>query len=377
MNKIINLIRFIELFQSIFCISWRKKINGEPEVGPGSPKNRRQNYLDIYPRDPHFRHYRHLPLSSFKNDPKAKDDPNQNLQNFKKKIYFHKNVVQEIIQQNFKYTEIPQFYKFHVNKFICDNFTIQNDLPKYEHKQNELPSHIFGNKLKVEKYFRNFFKGPLYNFDIRRSTLSNTLGFEIFGVFSREFIPKYSMIGNYVGFQMFGSADLSAAGADDYSDKGYEYTYNGARDSIDSAYHGNFLRYVNHQDAPTVQASEIYIPTRILLQQQLINQKLAESLPTYVEAIAFTTIENIYPGQEIFVDYGDQYWESREISRVRQLTTENLSRHISRLEEMVSDLRIENESLQGQIDQLKDMIEGDSKNNNNYNDLNFDSILNF
>ena len=51
--------------------------------------------------------------------------------------------------------------------------------------------------------------------------MSDSLGFEIFGLFARESIPANSVIGNYVGFQGFG-ADLNHENYT-YSEKHYEY----------------------------------------------------------------------------------------------------------------------------------------------------------
>ena len=72
-------------------------------------------------------------------------------------------------------------------------------------RQAELPPKIFGKKKPVLNYLSKLFRGPNFNFDIRRSTLSNNLRFEIFGLFTREFIPKNSVIGNYVGKIGFGA----------------------------------------------------------------------------------------------------------------------------------------------------------------------------
>ena len=169
------------------------------------------------------------------------------------KIYWHRNAVKNLKQNNFIYTEIPEFFEYTASIELVNNYT-SHILP---HLQDELPVGIFGKKKKTEKYLRQMFTGPRYNFEVRRSTLSNNLGFEIFGLFSREFIPAESIIGNYVGFQGFG-ADLNHENFT-YSKKHFEYIYNGDRDYMDSGDKGNFLRFCNHQDAPTAEALPIFV----------------------------------------------------------------------------------------------------------------------
>ena len=195
--------------------------------------------IKIFPQKPdtkNFRNYRHLPLSSFKNDYKNHQKPN------KPKIYWSKKVIDQLQKDEFIYTEIPEFYEYTASIEKCNQYTSNEKLLTSTGRnftyfdQEEIPSKYRGykNRKKAWNYLKNtFFQGPRFNFDIRRSTLSNTLGFEIFGVFAREFIASDSVIGNYVGFQGFG-ADLNHENFT-YSEKHFEYIYNGDRD-----YRGGF-----------------------------------------------------------------------------------------------------------------------------------------
>ena len=298
--------------------------------------------IHVYPKDK-FRDYRHHPLSKF-----------QASESSTKKLFWSKSAITEIKNSNFKYTEKPEHFMYTISKEQVNNYTnfYYKDFDYL--KQAELPPKIFGKKKPVLNYLSKLFRGPNYNFDIRRSTLSNNLRFEIFGLFTREFIPKNSVIGNYVGKIGFGAdADYEKFV---YSDKHFEYIYNGARDYIDSAYYGNFMRYVNHQDAPTVEATPIYVPTWLLVKLNRISKKLAKELPDFIETMVFTTIEDIYPGQELFVDYGQNYWADKENMKVRQLTQESMSRHLDLLQVEVSEMKSENEKLSSHIKVIKDTL---------------------
>lgn len=306
----------------------------------------------IYPKDPKWRHFRHLPLSNIN-----KDDPNS------PKIHFHKHVISTQNNDNFIYTELPIFYEYTVDREIVNNFTI--NLNPYT-QSDALPPNIYGNKKQAKKYLNSLFNGPLFHFDIRRSTLSDSLGFEIFGLFARSVIPANSLIGSYVGYTGFG-ADHDYEKFT-YTKKQYEYIYNGERDYIDSAEKGNFMRYVNHQDAPTVEASPIYVPKEMLWPKlkKLFNeqngqlpkaQKIYQDWPKFLETMAFITTKQINPGEELFVDYGQNYWADKSYSKVRQLSVDSMNRHMDELTRQIDELRVENAQLSDTVEAIKDTLQ--------------------
>ena len=297
--------------------------------------------VTTFPKDYKFRNFRHIPLSSFKND--KKDQP---------KVTFHKNVIKQMKEQNFQYTNLPIYYEYTIDRDRVENYTA--NLKGREHKQQDLPADVFGNKRRTVEFLSSLFNGPLYNFDVRRSTLSDNLNFEIFGLFSRDFIPEHSVIGNYVGYIGFGAdADYESF---TYSDRHYEYIYNGERDYIDSARQGNFMRYVNHQDAPSVEATPVYVPKYSLYRSGKITKELYDKLPTYVETMVFQTIRKIYPGDELFVDYGENYWADKSYNKVRQLSSESMSRHMDEMVGEINEIKEENARLSEMVVEIRSLL---------------------
>ena len=67
----------------------------------------------------------------------------------------------------------------------------------------------------------------------------------------------------------------------------------------------------------------------------------------------FRTVENIFPGDELFVDYGKNYWDDRETEKVRQLTIESLNRHMDEFEMEMQELRDQNNKLVEEIEHVK------------------------
>ena len=123
---------------------------------------------------------------------------NQNQENRAKKIFFHPSVVQNFPKTGFTYTD-----KFKFNKMLPDN-----DLNNHSEYHQFHPRHTvhgtFSYDLDYEEYYSQFFSGPLYDFDVRKSSLSEVAKFEMYGLFSREFIPKGSCIGIYNGVYLVG-----------------------------------------------------------------------------------------------------------------------------------------------------------------------------
>ena len=323
---------------------------------------------EIYPK----RAVRHLPLSKLKED--AFDQSSNKKKT--KKLYFSRPVIEEFKILDFKYTEIPEYYQYVIPKdelktltyadqklsdFQYFNQTLIKTNPQFQKlfdskEYYQLTDHdIKKQKIAANKYLNQLFDGPQFDLDVRKSTLSELIGFEIFGLFAREFIPNNSVLGNYVGIQGFGAS--VSPGKFKMSDKEYEYTYDAERDYIDNAYKGNFMRFINHQTAPMVGVEKLYVPSKLLLKTGKITKELYDELPSLIEAMVFTTAQDIYPGEEIFSNYGDGYWTNRNVEPVMQRSVESINRHLKELNKQIVVLEEEREQIVHEVKALRRALE--------------------
>lgn len=290
-----------------------------------------------------------LPLSSYKSDTKHK------------KVLFSRHAVKTLKTQNFTYTERPKFYWADSTKNLTQKFVVTPETLK---KQNLLNLQELGqlhpteiNQLLNRKntspnktieqgkyelaadlqdtYFDQLFDGPKFNFEVKISSL-NTKSIEslaskdnsdvFLGLYTRELISEGQFIGNYVGNTFLGALDESSylqTKSEKFHPTKYQklisrldpnrdYIFNGRRDIFDAKYSGNFLRFVNHQKVANVEALSVYVPKVNLLQRKLISPKIFNQLPNFIETVEFRSIQKILPAEEIFIDYGEKYWQSRQ-----------------------------------------------------------------
>ena len=187
----------------------------------------------------------------------------------------------------------------------------------------------------------------------------------IYGLFAREFIPKYSVLGTYIGKYELGGEIKNpkfVPKADVYIDPvtgekiiksdSTDYSFQGKRDSINAQFYGNFLRFANHQDIPNCFISTFFMPKNQIFNKNSRHHKIKSSsihykkLPKYIETISFFASRDIYPGEEIFINYGPNYWGSREkygnsqtkIEKRRQLSVEQFDQELSFLQGKVDFL---------------------------------------
>merc|ERR1712217_742210 len=95
---------------------------------------------------------------------------------------------------------------------------------------------------------------------------------EMLGLFTREFIEKEKLIGMYNGLHVIGGSDKKDENSYKLSKHGWDYVYNGERDYIDAGMTGNFMRFMNHQDLPSVEARNVYVPKTYLKQKNIISE---------------------------------------------------------------------------------------------------------
>ncbi|TPX57331.1 hypothetical protein PhCBS80983_g03931 [Powellomyces hirtus] len=115
-----------------------------------------------------------------------------------------------------------------------------------------------------------------------------------FGVFTNAYIPAYGFVVEYSGLLINSSRSTD-----------YEWHYhselvdndgNAMPLGIDSQFVGNIARFVNHDDKPNTDS--IYVPWKNTWR------------------IVYVATKNIYPGEELTVSYGPNYWQSRDRLKV-------------------------------------------------------------
>jgi len=264
-------------------------------------------------------------------------------QNRSKKIFFHPSIVQNFPKTGFKYTE-----KFKFSKMLPDH-ALNNHSEYHEFHPRKTVHGTFSYNLDFDEYYSQFFNGPLYDFDVRKSSLSKIANFEMYGLFSREFIPKGSCIGIYNGVYLMG-------GKHDYQSYeltkfGWDYAYDCERDMIDAGPIGNFGRFINHQDTPNAEAQSVVIDKKLAIEKGVIDEKDIEFIKDieFLEVMGLYVLEDIHPGQEIFTDYGTGYWAEKKHFKVRQ---ESFYMHSKSLDDLVD----KNDQLKDEVDGLKRQV---------------------
>ena len=275
----------------------------------------------------------------------------------------------------------------------------------------------YGEKYLLNEFYNHHYKGPNFNFEVKDSTLMDSIPLEekdymdpIFGLFSREFIPAFSIIGTYIGEIDFGYVENKLKQSRRRKEKEIEakaqaqtnemqhgtdtskpktdskkqvqsqnqnqsqnqhptttpttakddYKFLGNRDQIDSRTFGNYMRYANHQDVPTCRSSIFFVNKDNLFYRGLIDQSQREILPKYIETIGFYTIKDVYPGEEIFINYGPTYWKNRwkrGLFKIRQLSVEQVSQDFDNLELKFNKLQEEHDLLKMQVSWLHAQLE--------------------
>ncbi|KAI9094853.1 hypothetical protein DFS34DRAFT_627443 [Phlyctochytrium arcticum] len=128
------------------------------------------------------------------------------------------------------------------------------------------------------------------NVDDRRLYVKWTGPDRKFGVFTNSYIPPFSFVTQYTG------ALINTSRSTDYEwhyfSKITDKEGNEMSMGVDSQLIGNIARFVNHEDKPNTDV--IYVPHNNVWQ------------PIYIAT------KPIYPGMEVTVSYGANYWTSRD-----------------------------------------------------------------
>ena len=66
------------------------------------------------------------------------------------------------------------------------------------------PDFLEENEEHDSDFYAQFFEGPQFNVEVKRSTLSDQIGYDMYGLFARERIPKENLVGIYKGLVTFG-----------------------------------------------------------------------------------------------------------------------------------------------------------------------------
>ena len=272
---------------------------------------------------------------------------------FYKTIKLSKYCINEMKKDNFKYSESPVF-KFLVN----DKEPLQNSSYELVHD--------------IEKEFENeVFNHHPINLEIKLSSIAtSTPGRPQFcGMFAKEFIPAETYFYEYLGLYLIGGVPVIMKEDHELYDEDYEksknfkfskydfdYVYTGKRDLIDAALHGNYARMINHQDQANVRADMYGVSTEVLYKNGIIPKEHFEKLPDVIDIITLTTSEDVYPGEELFLNYGDLYWDGKGYPKLRQYDFKMFDREVNGLQEEVKELREENEKLKKKMKNLNSKV---------------------
>ena len=120
---------------------------------------------------------------------------------------------------------------------------------------------------------------------------------------------------------------------------------------IDAGPIGNFGRFINHQDLPNAKAQPFVINNKLAIKKGVIDDPDIEVIKDieFLEGVGIYVLEDIEPGQEIFIDYGARYWADKKHLKVRQ---DNFYMHSKSLDDLVD----KNEQLKGEVDGLKRQV---------------------
>jgi len=159
---------------------------------------------------------------------------------------------------------------------LLKNHDITTDI---EFQNKEVPRRI--------KFYGQYFeRGYTEDRRVYVSFISEEMGY---GAFADVYIPAWTIIGEYTG------VITDCALATDYA-----WTYNSAPANQEGGVHkirlnarnsGNLLRFVNHSDYPN--CSVVHVPYKNIWRTVYISNRA------------------IMPGEELYVYYGDTYWEKR------------------------------------------------------------------
>lgn len=269
-----------------------------------------------------------------------------------KKVVFSPDCVEKFKSEKFTYSEKPNFF-FQKPLAVINNSTDDEDFFIEDYNERMF---WFAEE---DDYYEQFFNGPRFNLEVKKSAISDQISHQMYGLYAREDIRKGQLLGVYNGLTTFGAE----ADWDNYalSDLKWEYVYMGERDYMDSAYYGNFMRFANHQDYATIDYSNHFIPKAQYFERGLITIEQFDILPDFIEIIAMYTIQDVDAGEEIFLNYGEYYWKDLDVTPVRVNNVKILNWAVEDLEKKVKTLEQEKKSLEFKLKGSRKTIEAYKK----------------
>uniref|UniRef100_A0A0N4ZT69 SET domain-containing protein n=1 Tax=Parastrongyloides trichosuri TaxID=131310 RepID=A0A0N4ZT69_PARTI len=130
------------------------------------------------------------------------------------------------------------------------------------------------------------------------------------GVRTLNFIPQYSFIGEYVGWYEDPNASLEA------SPYIFQFGYNQYKVISDARRFGNYTRFVNHSCKPNILTAEVNNKDWCCYEEvktesgKIKKQYVYDNIPQ----IWFIAERDIYPGEELFINYGVSYFANVDYS---------------------------------------------------------------
>lgn len=141
----------------------------------------------------------------------------------------------------------------------------------YKNKNNYKSDYHFINIVDENKYYNNSF----YNLNINVSNIEKAG----FGVFSQEFIPKDSIVGYYEGT------------------------------IINTPFHGDYYFEINESNGIDAgQFPRCYMAMINDARGSLYKNNCKFVIDDKNFLVEIWSIKNIYPGEELFINYGSSYW---------------------------------------------------------------------
>lgn len=175
-------------------------------------------------------------------------------------------------------------YHFSEDVIIDDLFTV-----------HDLPKSIDGDLLySADAEIIKILKAPpdYSRFELRY--INHIIGF---GVFCREFIQVNDIISIYSGVKKVNHETNSK-----YRFKIYFDLLN---QHLDASSCGNICRFINHASTNTTSSSSSNIRTK--------NIRVENYTLNGIEFIIFRAIQDIHKGEQLFIDYGSEYFEERNL----------------------------------------------------------------
>lgn len=134
--------------------------------------------------------------------------------------------------------------------------------------------------------------------------------------------------------------------------------YEGERDYIDAAIIGNFARFINHQDYPSVEAQPIFVKSSDLKKEGVIDDTIFQEIPEWIELMGLWTLTDIAIGEELYIDYGERYWNGKDYSKIHAPNVPTLLKVVESLEGKLVDMTTRFDVLENNVHNMQRKMRG-------------------